>query len=165
MKDTFNRRQFENIEFPEDLRENVSSLLIPDRYLCDLENVCGDMELHKYLKYLVGKYRKFIALGYIPHGKNVRIKYQKKGQSLVNVKFRPWDEDWAELGILAYGLGVSRCWLFSYLLELEFSLLGEFLDLPEVIQGLATLTNSSPRNIWQFKEKKKYFNRVLHFKV
>ncbi|AVQ13092.1 PF07600 family protein [Leptospira santarosai] len=44
-------------------------------------------------------------------------RYQDKDLNLQKMNFRPFEEDWCKLGILAWGLGVSRCLLFSLLLE------------------------------------------------
>lgn len=49
----------------------------------------------------------------------VYARYQEENLDLKKMNFRPFEEDWVKLGILAWGLGVSRCLLFSILLELD----------------------------------------------
>ncbi|RHX87447.1 DUF1564 family protein [Leptospira stimsonii] len=49
----------------------------------------------------------------------VYAKYQEENLNLKKMNFRPFEEDWVKLGILAWGLGISRCLLFSILLELD----------------------------------------------
>ncbi|MCB1179196.1 MAG: DUF1564 family protein, partial [Leptospiraceae bacterium] len=143
----------------------VSTLLIPEILAIQMEaRFNKGYKMHGVLRFLLNKYRKFIASGQIPRSRKFKLKFQEKGQNLISKKFRPGNKDWAELGIWAYGLGCSRCWLFSYLLELELSLMGEFLALPEMIDLHTTLTNSTPKAIWQFTDKNTAFKRVLHFR-
>lgn len=49
----------------------------------------------------------------------IYAKYQEENLNLVKMNFRPFEEDWCRLSILALGLGVSRCLLFAILLELD----------------------------------------------
>jgi len=69
--------------------------------------------------------------------------------------FRLEDADWYELGILAYGCGVSRRWLFAFLLSLELSLVGEFVELVKVKFGDTTLYHCRPRLIQQIFGKRR----------
>lgn len=53
------------------------------------------------------------------------LKYQRKktriGNEWSRLNFRPSASDWGRLGLLARKHGVSRCYLFSYLLDRYFS--------------------------------------------
>ena len=65
------------------------------------------------MKKLLDKYRGMLARGYLPFQEKPKLTYQEEGLELQKFCFRSDDADWYELGILAYGCGVSRCWLFS----------------------------------------------------
>jgi hypothetical protein len=153
---------------------SCSTLLIPEFLIEKLPSILpvatakngkNFLDLRLGLKSLLQKYRGFLAIGNLPFAGKPKLTYQKEGLSLQVLKFRPDNDDWFELGILAYGLGVSRCWLFTYLLELELSGLGEFLALKEGKIGLATPTISRPRMIQQITGKQHYINRILHFRI
>ena len=117
------------------------------------------------LKRLLEKYRGFFASGYLPFQGKPKLTYQKEGLELEKFSFRPDDVDWHEPGILAYGCGVSRCWLFAFLLSLELSLVGEFVDLVKTKFGDTTLYHSRPRLIQQIFGKRSYIHRILHFRL
>ena len=146
MPTLFNRVHTKNIDLKES-SETVSTLLIPENLAENLKSILpiGSTKKGKEftnfrlgLKFLLNKYRGFLAIGNLPFAGKPKLTYQREGLNLQEFKFRPDNGDWFELGIIAYGLGVSRCWLFSYLLELELSGLGEFLALKVVRDGLAT---------------------------
>ncbi|MCB1178111.1 MAG: DUF1564 family protein [Leptospiraceae bacterium] len=165
MRFIYNKNQSTKSYFYPIQQGTVSTLLIPERFFKQMENrFRNNYKMYGVLRFLLNKYRKFIASGFIPNSSKIKLRIQDKGQNLISIKFRPRNEDWVELGIWANGLGSSRCWLFSYLLELEFSLMGEFLCLPEIIDAHTTLTNSTPKIIWQFTEGKSAFKRTLHFR-
>jgi hypothetical protein len=153
---------------------SCSTLLIPESLIEKLPSVFPIsstkngkkfLDFRLGLKLLLQKYRGFLAIGNLPFAAKPKLIYQKEGLSLQVFKFRPDNDDWFELGILAYGLGVSRCWLFSYLLELELSGLGDFLALKEAKIGLTTPMISQPRMIQQIIGKRRYISRILHFRI
>ena len=117
------------------------------------------------LKNLLNKYRGLFAMGYLPFSEKAKLKYQDEGLDLQEVKFRPDEEDWAELGIIAYGLGVSRCWLFSYMLELERSYIAELFRNPAIRDVVATATASRPQQIVRISGRRRFLRRILHFRV
>ncbi|MBM9500614.1 DUF1564 family protein [Leptospira sp. 201903071] len=76
-------------------------------------------KLNQELSFLLQKYQK-TALKKKFLGKSFpAISYQRKGLKLKRMNFRPNEKEWVELGILALGLGVSRCLLFAILEEWE----------------------------------------------
>ncbi|MCB1179415.1 MAG: DUF1564 family protein [Leptospiraceae bacterium] len=165
MKLLYDKNQKAKLEFQQFESKTVSTLLIPQALLIHIENKFGKKyQLDDILSCLISKYKKFIASSQIRPSKSFKLKFQEEGLNLIPKKFRPENKDWMELGIIAYGLGYSRCWLFSYLLELEFSLMGEFLELPELMEALATLSTATPKNIWQLTNKNTAFLRILHFR-
>jgi len=40
--------------------------------------------------------------------------------------------------------GVSRCWLFSFLVELDLSLMADFIDIAKVMIGVTSVDVSRP---------------------
>jgi hypothetical protein len=117
------------------------------------------------LKRLLDKYRGFLALGFLPFQGKPKLTYQEEGLELERFSFRPDEADWFELGMLAYGCGVSRCWLFSFLVTLELSLLGDFVELVKARLGDTTLYHARPRLIHQIFGKRRYIHRILHFRL
>lgn len=169
----FNRIHKKNIDLKESYETN-STLLIPKTLTKDLNSILPVsttkqgtefINFRLGLKLLLNKYRGFLAIGELPFADKPKLTYQQEGLNLHKFKFRPDNSDWFELGILAYGLGVSRCWLFTYLLELELSGLGDFLALKVVRNGLTTPTVSRPRMIHQIMGKRRFISRILHFRV
>lgn len=173
MPTLFNRVHHKNIDSRESC-VTVSTLLIPEDLAKGLESVLPVgvtkrgiefVDFRLGLKLLLNKYRGFLAAGYLPFAGKPKLTYQREGLNLQKFSFRPDNADWFELGILAYGLGVSRCWLFSYLLELELSGLGDFLALKAVKRGLTTPTASRPRLIHQITGRRRFLGRILHFRI
>jgi hypothetical protein len=169
----FLRNHRKNIDLKES-SVSCSTLLIPESLIENLPSVLPTsstkngkkfLDFRLGLKLLLQKYKGFLAIGNLPFAGKPKLTYQKEGLSLQVFKFRPDNDDWFELGILAYGLGVSRCWLFSYLLELELSGLGDFLALKEAKIGLATPKISRPRMVQQIMGKCRYISRILHFRI
>ena len=171
----FQRRHYKKIDLKEFERSTVSTLLIP-KYLVEkldlvvpyVENSKTKKKSYKFkegLKKLLDRYRGLFARGYLPFQNKPKLTYQEEGLELQKFSFRPDDADWYELGILAYGCGVSRCWLFSFLVELELSLMGEFLDCAKEIFGVTSADVSRPRLIQQIFGKRRYIHRILHFRL
>ncbi|XDD52485.1 DUF1564 family protein [Leptospira sp. WS92.C1] len=95
------------------------TLLIPEN-LVRLRKLKA-AKLNQELNYLLKKYGT-VALKKNFLGKNLpAISYQNKGLTLKKMNFRPNEKDWVELGIIALGLGVSKCLLFAILEEWECS--------------------------------------------
>ena len=154
---------------------SVSTLLIPKHLVEKLELVIPFVENSKTkkksyklkdgLKKLLDKYRGLLARGYLPFQDKPKLTYQEEGLELQKFCFRPDDGDWYELGILAYGCGVSRCWLFSFLVALDLSLLGEFLDRVKEIFGVTSADISRHRLIQQIFGQRRFIHRILHFRL
>ncbi len=117
------------------------------------------------LKNLLNKYRGLFAIGFLPFSDKAKLRYQEEGLNLQEVKFRPEEEDWAELGIIAYGLGVSRCWLFSYMLALERSFIAELFSDRAIRDVVATATASRPQQILRISGRRRFLRRILHFRI
>ena len=171
----FHRRHEKKIDLKEFERSTVSTLLIPKHLVEKLELVIPFVEnsktkkksfkLKEGLKKLLDKYRGLLARGHLPFQNKPKLRYQEEGLELQKFCFRPEDADWYELGILAYGCGVSRCWLFSFLVELDLSLLADFVDIGKAIFGVTSADLSRPRLIQQIFGKRRYIHRILHFRL
>jgi hypothetical protein len=171
----FHRRHEKKVDLKEFEKSTVSTLLIPKHLVEKLELVIPYVENSKTkkksyrfkegLKKLLDKYRGLLARGYLPFQEKPKLTYQEEGLELQKFCFRPDDADWFELGILAYGCGVSRCWLFSFLVELDLSLLADFIDIQKAICGVTSADVSRPRLIHQILGKRRYIHRILHFRL
>lgn len=171
----FQRRQEEKVDMEVFEKGTVSTLLIPtgiSEKLSLILNVGYNpktkqvfYDFRSALKMLLTKYRGFLALGNLPFQKKPKLTFQDDGQSLQKISFRPDDSDWFELGILAYGCGVSRCWLFTYLLRLELSAISLMVSLSEFQIGVTTSKISRPRLIQQITGKRRFIHRIIHFRI
>ena len=117
MPTLFNRIHRKNIDLKESC-VTVSTLLIPEVLLDELKSVLPVgvtkskkefVDFRLGLKQLLQKYRGFLAVGNLPFAGKPKLTYQQEGLNLHEFKFRPDNGDWFELGMIAYGLGVSRC--------------------------------------------------------
>ena len=171
----FHRKHEKKVDLKEFERSTVSTLLIPrhlveklDLVIPSVENSNTKKKLYKFkdgLKKLLDKYRGLLARGYLPFQEKPKLTYQEEGLDLQKFSFRPDDADWYELGILAYGCGVSRCWLFSFLVELDLSLMADFIDIGKAIFGVTSADVSRPRLIQQIFGKRRFIHRILHFRL
>ena len=74
-----------------------------------------------YLRNLLKMYRTLTHSGMIPEPRKIKTEYQNEGLDSKRVSFRPSNSDWVELGQLALAFGKSRCWVFTFLFELDLS--------------------------------------------
>ena len=99
----------------------VSTLLIPDSLIPVLDDVLDrrGSRLSSYMKFLLVEYRSAILNRSLPVSEKCKCLYQNGGQDLRRRNFRPDNQSWLELGMLARSLGISRCFLFIRLLLLD----------------------------------------------
>jgi len=99
----------------------VSTLLIPASYIPVLDGILDrrGCRLSSYIKYLLVEYRSAILNRSLPVSEKCKCLYQNGGQDLRRRNFRPDNQSWLELGMLARSLGISRCFLFIRLLLLD----------------------------------------------
>jgi hypothetical protein len=170
----FNRIHTKKINLEKFPKKTVSTLLIPNHLTPKLTQILphsvsknGSLipNFAQALHLLLRKYKGLFACGELPFQQKPKLSYQSDDLDLKVFKFRPNNADWFELGIIAYGLGVSRCWLFTYMLELELSGIGEFLEIERTKDVVTTPRHSRPRMIHQITGKRHYINRTLHFRI
>lgn len=104
--------------------EKVVTLLVPKRYYVILSSKDRRM-LGKKLPYLLNRYGKFISSHSRLNRRAVTTLYQKNQGELKKINFRIDMSHWAMLGVLAHAHGVSRCFLFNFLLSLEKAGVGD----------------------------------------
>jgi hypothetical protein len=175
MASFFQRHQEEQVDIQVYDRTTISTLLVPKELVEVLSKVIPNTinpkngkviwDFRNGLRRLVDKYRGFLASGNLPLQSKPKLTFQDEGQDLQKFSFRPDDDVWFELGILAYGCGVSRCWLFSYLVSLELSGISMLVSRPEFQKGVTTATLSRPRLILQIFGKRHYIHRKVHFRI
>ncbi len=97
------------------------TVLVPAELHRDLLRILEEKNysMSKYIRVLVRKYRATCLSYGIPQFGSVKRRYQSPGLQPVRVAFRIENEIWIELGQIAAFLGVSRCFLFTWLLRLE----------------------------------------------
>jgi hypothetical protein len=160
MKENFNLMSQERFNSE---GKTVSSLLVPAKLIPVLKRLTNQKNLCELLAELLKKHRFLFISGNIPFSKNVKLEYQKEGQNLEPIRFRPWLRDWMELGVLAYSLGYSRCLLFSFLLELEDSLFGEIFSQRPFRAVVATMTRCLALGQWSLRAGRNVFIRTQRF--
>lgn len=101
--------------------KTISTLLVPAHLLEDLKRKTKENgnSLIIYLRNLLRMYRIVTHSGMILPPKKIKTEYQEEGLDLKRVNFRVGNADWIELGELALAFGKSRCWMFTFLLELD----------------------------------------------
>jgi hypothetical protein len=171
----FHRQQEEQVDIQVYDRTTISTLLVPQELVDALFRVIPHAlnpkngkviwDFRTGLRRLVDKYRGFLASGNLPLQSKPKLTFQDEGLALQKFSFRPDDDVWFELGILAYGCGVSRCWLFSYLVNLELSGISMLVSRPEFQKGVTTANLSRPRLILQIFGKRRYIHRKVHFRI
>ncbi|MBP7280939.1 MAG: DUF1564 family protein [Leptospiraceae bacterium] len=110
--------------------KTISTVLVPAHLLNDMKKKTQEHgnSLVFYLHNLLRMYRTLTHSGMIPPSRKIKTEYQDEGLKLKRLNFRPNSTDWIELGELALAFGKSRCWMFTYLLELDILGLWEILS-------------------------------------
>jgi len=98
-----------------------SSLLIPEKFFDIFEEKTTEISREEYFCTLLKRYKELVLSGLYPKSEKPKTAYQDKDQNLIKVNFRPSNDDWIELGILAAWLGISRTALFTWFLTLDIA--------------------------------------------
>ena len=103
--------------------KSVSTLLVPAHLIeaLKLKKKEHGRQMTVYLRNLLKMYRTLTHSGMIPEPRKIKTEYQNEGLDSKRVSFRPSNSDWVELGQLALAFGKSRCWVFTFLFELDLS--------------------------------------------
>ena len=122
-----NRRQYQRSEtiLISNKLTTVSSLLIPIQLYKKLEKrmYVENILMSIYLREILRIHKLETIQGKVmPVLGSVKRRYQAPGQALVRVDFRPEHRHWLELGMIAQSLGISRCYLFTLLIQMDMGL-------------------------------------------
>ncbi|WCL50227.1 DUF1564 family protein [Leptospira sp. GIMC2001] len=115
----FESEPVSEIELFPNIEPVVTILLEPylERRFRELSKLNGGNRL--FFHKLVLKYSSLVQPnGIFPESKSDRTVYQVKGE-YTRLNFRPMSTDWATIGLLALSLGVSRCLLIKWMLDME----------------------------------------------
>ncbi|WP_167882821.1 DUF1564 family protein [Leptospira yasudae] len=97
----------------------IDSLLVPYSYWDRLDSQEKKILPHR-LTFLLRRYGKYLATKKRLHWKAGKIRYNRGVGGMKKMTIRVNTGAWAVLGALAAAHGVSRCYLFNYMLWLEF---------------------------------------------
>ncbi len=147
--------------------KTISTLLIPAHLITPLkEKIKEHGNLFPvYLRNLLWMFRTFTHSGMIPHPQKLKTEYQKEGLDLQRVCLRPFNADWLELGELALAFGKSRCWLFTFLLELDLLGLWETFSKFSMGDAVPTTSKLRLRVSLSLKRASQDFSRNYHVRV
>ncbi|AOP32801.1 hypothetical protein A0128_02290 [Leptospira tipperaryensis] len=141
-------------------QDQVVTLLVPESYFESLSNEEKRL-LGKKLPYLLRRYGKFMCARSRLNEKAITTLYQKNQGNLKKLNVRMGTGYWALLGVLAHAHGVSRCFLFNFLLSLDQAGVGD--SIVEVLNGGVPTFHEVYRYIWQLNITHNKVTRLLEF--
>ncbi len=112
---------------PESHLTTPGTLLIPEAYSALMIERMQKLNMRSfsiYFRYLISEYKVSVLSSRFPVSQNIKKKYQTNGLSLRRVSIRSSNEDWLILSELSHGTGLSRCFVFVLLFEMDIGLLG-----------------------------------------
>ncbi|XMO26540.1 DUF1564 family protein [Leptospira sp. 'Mane'] len=112
--------------------------LVPDDLWAHFQFLRKDQTCAELLSGLINRYEESIFSGRLWASERISKRYQEEGLGLVRVGMKVKEEDLVRLGLLADYLGVSKCFLFSKLLELDVMGWGEKLVEAGWVRSLTT---------------------------
>ncbi|WP_017850967.1 DUF1564 domain-containing protein [Leptospira interrogans serovar Szwajizak] len=139
----------------------TDSLLVPNNYWNCL-NSQERKALRGKLPILLRKYSKQIASMKRLHYKAGKIKYNRDVGKMKKFSVRVHTGVWATLGVLAAAHGVSRCYLFNYMLWLEELGEKENFFVKTLNQGVPSF-HWTYKMIWKIDRKQNLISRELKF--
>ncbi|HMV45462.1 MAG TPA: DUF1564 family protein [Leptospiraceae bacterium] len=146
--------------------KSVSTLLVPAHLVPFLKSKSLSFgSLNTYFKFLLSQYRIITHSGLIPYPASIKTQFQKNNLGLTRVSFRVDNDDWIELGELSIAFGKSRCWLFTYLLELDFLGLWEILSKTDLINEVPTVDRLGLRASWSFRRTDYIYKRSYYVRI
>lgn len=147
-------------------KKSVSTLLVPAHLLPFFKSKSLSLgSINAYFKFLLSQYRIITHSGLIPHPSSIKTQFQKKDLGLIRVSFRVDNDDWIELGELSIAFGKSRCWLFTFLLDLDLLGLWEILSQSDLINEDPTMDRLGLRASWSFRRTDYIYKRSYHVRI
>ncbi|EKR64043.1 PF07600 family protein [Leptospira weilii str. 2006001853] len=142
-------------------RFGLDSLLVPFAYWDRLSREEKKI-LPRRLPFLLRRYGKYIAAMQRLHCKAGKIKYNRGVGKMKKFSIRVNTGTWAILGALAAAHGVSRCYLFNYMLWLEDVGVGD--SIVETLNRGVPSFHGTYRMIWTLDLRQNLISRELEFK-
>ncbi|KPA33057.1 PF07600 family protein [Leptospira interrogans] len=139
----------------------TDSLLVPNDYWNRL-NSQERKDLRKKLPILLRKYSKRIASMERLYHKAGKIKYNRGVGKMKKFSIRVNTGVWANLGVLAAAHGVSRCYLFNYMLWLEDLGGKEDFFVKSLNPGVPSF-HWTYKMIWKINRRQNIISRELQF--
>ncbi|TGN07147.1 DUF1564 family protein [Leptospira ilyithenensis] len=106
-------------------RRKAFTFLLPRGLFAHFEFLKKNRTCSELLSDLINKYYESVFSGRLWSNEKISKQYQEEGLDLVRIGMKVSEGDLVELSLLADYLGVSRCFLFSKLLELDLMGWGE----------------------------------------
>jgi Protein of unknown function (DUF1564) len=141
-------------------KEDVVTILIPETEYFALDPK-AQKDLKKKLPQLLRKYGKYLAGASRLNDKAGKILYQKNQGKMKRINFRVESGMWNILGMLSLSHGVSRCFLFNYMLTLDSLEVGD--SIVETMNAGAPTFHRVYSFIWQLDLQSKRIFRRLEF--
>ncbi|TGK20651.1 DUF1564 domain-containing protein [Leptospira stimsonii] len=138
----------------------TDSILIP-LSLWDELNEDERRILRRKLPYLLRKFGKYVSSLKRLHWRAGKIKYNRGVGKMKKMSIRVNTGAWALLGALAAAHGVSRCYLFNYMLWLDEVGVGDSI-VDTLNQGVPRF-HGSYRMIWTLNLRENLISRELEF--
>ena len=147
--------------------KTVSTLLVPAHLLeaLKIKRKEHGNNLAVYFRNLLWMYRTLTHSGMIQSPQKIKTEYQDEGLELKRVSFRVGNADWLEIGELALAFGKSRCWIFTFLFELDLLGIWDMLSESGLNDAVPTKNNLLLRVSWSLQRTLHYFARSYHVKV
>ncbi|WP_036041453.1 DUF1564 domain-containing protein [Leptospira alstonii] len=139
----------------------LDSLLVPLTYWDRLSPEEKKI-LPRRLPSLLRRYGKYIAAMKRLHYKAGKIKYNRGVGKMKKLSIRVNTGTWAILGALAAAHGVSRCYLFNYMLWLEDVGVGD--SIVETLNRGVPSFHGTYKMIWTLDLRQNLISRELEFK-
>ncbi|MBP9885739.1 MAG: DUF1564 family protein [Leptospiraceae bacterium] len=164
---TFQNSKSFTIDNLRDKDKSVSTLLVPAHLIESLKQKQKDLgkNMTGYLRFLLKSYKTFTHSGMLPAPRKIKTEFQEEGLDLKRVSFRPHNVDWIELGELALAFGKSRCWVFTFLFELDLTGFWEILYYTGLINAVPTKNNLLLKVSLSIRQVSQDFARGYHVRV
>ncbi|WP_000353653.1 DUF1564 domain-containing protein [Leptospira interrogans] len=140
----------------------TDSLLVPDVYWNRL-NAQEKKALRSKLPFLLRKYSKQIVSMKRLHDRAGKIKYNRGVGKMKKFSVRVHTGVWATLGVLAAAHGVSRCYLFNYMLWLEESWWEKKIFLLKTLNPGVPSFHWTYKMTWKIDRRQNLISRELQF--
>ena len=147
--------------------KTISTVLVPAHLLESLKKKTKENgnSLVAYMRNLLWMYRTVTHSGMIPPPRKIKTEYQEEGLGLKRLSLRVNNADWLELGELAPAFGKSRCWVFTFLLELDILGLWEILSESGLSNAVPTKNKLRLRVSLSVRRVLQDFARSYHVRV